>query len=57
MSDDYYGTCPECGKELYAEEEGDGVYVWNEYYCPDHGLISSDEPDWDSMKGGHDYEN
>ena len=56
MSDEYYGTCPECGKELYAEQEGDGKHTWNEYYCPDCGLQSSDEPDWDSLKGGHDHD-
>lgn len=31
-------------------------YDWTSYECTECGHIESDEPDWDSMKGGHDYD-
>lgn len=47
--------CDCCGLEMY---EGDTYYLINgKYYCEgcvEVGQLEPDEPDWDSMPGGHD---
>lgn len=48
-------NCPQCNIEL--EVVDCGVYkgkLWNEYECPECDYCFSEEPDWDSMPGGHD---
>ena len=48
--------CYQCEREL---REGDEVHkVSGEYfcdYCVEHVTLEAEEPDWDSMPGGHDY--
>jgi len=49
--------CPECGSALINSEiSGSGKYEWWEHECLVCGYKWSEEPDWDSMKGGPDYE-
>jgi len=58
--------CKECGADpkhceaLYTTHEGSGKHTWTEtsYYCHIcHKIFkASDEPDWDKMRGGVDYD-
>ena len=41
--------CPECGADMVAADE----YITECVAC-DH--FHNAEPDWDSMRGGHDYD-
>ena len=47
--------CDCCGGEMY---EGDKYFrIEDKYYCEscvDIGELEAEEPDWDSMPGGHD---
>ena len=50
--------CGECGSEMTSERDGcDGKY-WNEWTCenPCCDNTESDEPDHDTMQGGHDWD-
>ena len=49
--------CEECGSEMEPEEESHGNKTWTNYKCenPFCDNAISNEPDWDTMKGGHDY--
>lgn len=50
------GTCQECGSDMEIHDSGMyKKFRWYAYRCPVCGYETSDEPDWDSMKGGHDY--
>ena len=44
-------NCKYCGGEMEPFEVGSN---WESYRCVKCGHIESNEPDWDSMKGGHD---
>jgi len=46
--------CPECGCEMIVENESS----WINCKCEnsDCGHATTNEPDWDTMKGGKDYE-
>ena len=41
--------CPECDSLMDKTD----TYEWE---CPECGFKLNIEPDWDSMKGGHDYD-
>lgn len=47
--------CDNCGSELDIEPQQSGKYKWNDYECPICHERTSNEPDWDSLPGGHDY--
>jgi len=47
--------CENCGSEMDVEVEGWGKHKWNVYSCTVCGENSSEEPDWDSKPGGHDF--
>ena len=53
--------CPECESE-YIEVDtqsdmiGKRTLLFGDFSCIDCGHTWSNEPDWDSMKGGPDYE-
>lgn len=50
--------CYHCGSDNLKHHDS-GTYKrfrWDAYKCLDCGEITSDEPDWDNMKGGYDYE-
>ena len=48
--------CPICGGDMEEKDSGGYKgYIWNTVECIECGHIESDEPDWDSMPGGHDY--
>jgi hypothetical protein len=49
--------CDQCGCEMEGEEDGHGKHTWTDWECsnPNCDNKISNEPDWDSMPGGHDY--
>ncbi len=54
----FFGTgenpCPECGCELDVEHDGSGSHSWTNINCTFCDYGDTDEPNWDSMPGGHD---
>ena len=47
--------CTMCGGETEIIDSGSyNGSVWNHYRCTECGYEESEEPDWDSMPGGHD---
>lgn len=51
--------CPLCGSDVEVIDSGSYKgKVWYHYECtnPECQHEESEEPDWDSMPGGHDYE-
>lgn len=51
------GECPECGCEIEIEEDSHGKHQWENKKCinKECGYSEINEPDWDSLPGGHDY--
>jgi len=49
--------CDECGCEMESEEDSHGKHSWTNFNCSNPNCSNgwSNEPDWDSMPGGHDY--
>lgn len=49
--------CPECGCELNYEGDSADGYSWVNIDCSNSACdyATSDEPDWDTMPGGHNY--
>ena len=59
----FFGTaeqnqCEECGCEMEVEFNEEGTYKWKDYKCENAycEATKTNEPDWDSMKGGFDNE-
>jgi hypothetical protein len=53
-----YDDCPECGCEMeFTDGEDHGKYKWHERSCLNCGKVVSNEPDWDAVPGGYDYNN
>jgi hypothetical protein len=53
-----HNDCPECGYEMDFTDEGKvGRYIWHERTCLNCGKVISNEPDWDTVSGGHDNRN
>lgn len=50
------GDCPTCGCELETYEDGQGRYVWLNTECTNCDYKDSNEPDWDTMRGGYAYD-
>ncbi len=50
--------CEECGCEMIEERDGCNGKYWSEWECenPYCDNKETDEPDWDTMKGGHDWD-
>ena len=51
--------CPYCKQPTEMIPVNDDImdgYLVTEYECPECGERETDEPDWDSMKGGKDYD-
>ena len=49
--------CPECGSDLECIDEGTYKGIdWETLQCPECEYGESDEPDWDIMPGGKDYD-
>ena len=57
LGDGSTNPCDQCGCEMEVQDESQGKYSWQNHNCEnpycDNG--STNEPDWDSMPGGHDY--
>jgi len=49
--------CPECGSEIIITNDGFDDFEWEEHRCVNHncGYSTTTEPDFDTMKGGKDY--
>lgn len=48
-------NCPQCDVEMEMVDFGSyNGKEWYQYECPFCDYCCSDEPDWDSMSGGHD---
>ena len=47
--------CQECGCEVEIESDSHGKYDWENKKCTHCDYADSNEPDWDTMPGGHDY--
>lgn len=57
MSKEIDTECPECGSEMELFDYGYSKYGnWKHYRCLECGNEESNEPDWDDMPGGWDYE-
>jgi hypothetical protein len=53
-----HDDCPECGFDMeFIDGEDHGKYKWHERECLNCGKRVSNEPNWDSVPGGHDYNN
>ncbi len=50
------GDCPQCGCETTEEEQGAFDRVWVETECSNCDYRDSNEPDWDTIRGGHAYD-
>jgi len=48
--------CPKCGCEVLHEPHSHGKHFWETWECDNCDFSTSKEPDWDTMKGGKDYE-
>lgn len=47
--------CPECGSEMEITDSGEyRNHDWENWKCFECGETIINEPDWDSMPGGHD---
>ena len=48
-------TCPKCGEEMEITDSGTYRHIdWDNAKCTSCGYEDINEPDWDSMAGGHD---
>jgi hypothetical protein len=48
-------NCPQCDIEMEVVDSGSYKgHTWYDYQCPFCDYCYSEEPDWDSMSGGHD---
>jgi hypothetical protein len=53
-----HDDCPNCGFEMDFTDEGKvGRFIWHERTCLNCGKVVSNEPDWDTVPGGHDNRN
>lgn len=50
--------CENCGCEVEEDIQRDGKHTWSAFECsnPNCNNQWSNEPDWDTMKGGKDYD-
>lgn len=48
--------CPDCLSEMIESCEIIQGYDYYSWECPECGRVITQEPDWDNLKGGKDYE-
>jgi hypothetical protein len=53
-----YDDCPDCGWETdFITGDCYKGHLWEERKCTNCGKVVSNEPDWDVVPGGYDYNN
>jgi hypothetical protein len=48
--------CPKCGCQVEHEPHVYESHIWEVWHCTNCNFSTSNEPDWDGMKGGKDYD-